>query len=120
MAQISPEQKESLVQKLKSLGADGSDEFQTLEDIDRIQKTLTPDESQILDALRARRMLRTEDIHTLDNFTLDVIDGLAPNIERGKLGLVRPKAKKATKADLYNMSFLEPETAHFSLNDAHV
>ena len=118
MVQFSPEQKEALVQKLKSLGVDDtSDQTQTLEDIERIQKSLTPDESQILDTLRARRMLRTEDVHTLDNFTLDVIDGLAPNMERGRLGLVRPNTRKATKADLYNMSFLDPDSGHFSLND---
>jgi hypothetical protein len=117
MEQISPEKKAALVQKLKSLGVDGSDDNQTLESLEKIQKSLTPDESQVLDALRARRMLRAEDLHNLDNFTLDVIDGLAPNMQRGKLGLVRPTARKATKADLYNMSFLEPENVHFSLEE---
>lgn len=115
MAQVSPEQKEALVRKLKKLGA-GNDSA-TLEEMEKIKESLTADERQVLDTMRARRLLRTEDVHNLDNFTLDVIDGLAPNMERGKLGLVKPNKKKPTATVMYDIDYLEPESAHFSLNE---
>lgn len=120
MTQISRDQKDALVQKLKSLTAESSgDEAKTLADIKKIEDGLTPDEQQVLNILRARRILRTEDAHTLDNFTLDVIDGLAPNMVRGSLGLLKPNAKKATQADLLDLDFLEPERAPFNMDEIH-
>lgn len=48
-----------------------------------------------------------EDGFNLDSFTLDSVDGLSPNMERGKLGLVEAKSAKLNKSHLYSVSFLE-------------
>lgn len=67
MTQITREQKEALIQKLKSLTAEsgGDMESKTLEEIRKIEEGLSADEQQVLTILRARRILRTEDVHTL-------------------------------------------------------
>jgi hypothetical protein len=49
---------------------------------------LSEDELRVLDAIRARRLLRTEDTLNLDNFRKDAIGGFMPNLKHGKLGLV--------------------------------
>ncbi|KAL4738166.1 hypothetical protein BDV11DRAFT_206155 [Aspergillus similis] len=93
-AHVSFEEKEALVQKLKSLGHDGDayDE-NNRKALEEIEKQLTPGEQTILKTLKGRRMVRPEDSLNIDNFTLDSIDGLAPRLEKGKLGLTA--AKKA-------------------------
>ncbi|KAF3068459.1 Tryptophan 2-halogenase [Daldinia childiae] len=107
LADIPPEQKDALIQKLKSLGIEGEvNDEENLRAIEEIEKSLTPEESQILNILRGRRMLRNEDSISLVNFTLDSIDGLAPNMERGKLGLVKAVPVKPNQAQLYSASFL--------------
>lgn len=104
---ISPKQKDVLIQKLKRLGIDAeADDEATLKAINEMDKDLTPEESQVLDILRSRRMIR-EDGFNMDSFTLDSIDGLGPNMERGKLGLVRADTAKLNKSQLYSTSFLE-------------
>jgi hypothetical protein len=105
---IDPAQKEALVQKLKSFNIDSdADDEQTIKAIDGIQKQLTPEESQALNTLRGRKMLRHEDIHNIDNFTKDSINGLVAIVERGKLGLRKSDAPKVSKADLFSLGFLE-------------
>ena len=93
-AHVSFEKKEALVKKLKTLGhdADASDEANSMA-LEEIEKQLTPEEQQILVTLKARRMVRPEDSLNIENFLLDSIDGLAPRMERGNLGL--QAAKKA-------------------------
>lgn len=49
---------------------------------------LTEDELQILNHIRAKQMLRMEDTISIHHFGSDAIDGLAPNLRRGSLGLV--------------------------------
>ncbi|OTB14557.1 hypothetical protein K445DRAFT_334693 [Daldinia sp. EC12] len=107
LADIPPEHKDALIEKLKSLGVEGeADDESTLRAIEEIEKNLTLEESQILNILRGRRMLRNEDSISLVNFTLDSIDGLAPRLEQGNLGLVKAAPIKASKAQLYSASFL--------------
>lgn len=42
-----------------------------------------------MDYIRLRRLLRTEDTMHIEHFATDVIDGLAPNLQRGCLTLDR-------------------------------
>ncbi|KAL7622124.1 hypothetical protein AAE478_007626 [Parahypoxylon ruwenzoriense] len=116
--QVPPEQKEALIQKIKSLGIDNADEEQALDVIEAIKKNLTPEESQILDTLRGRKMLRAEDAIHLKNFALDTIDGLAPNMERGKLGLVKATPVKTSKAQLYDVAYLDRANMGIQRGDA--
>ena len=54
---------------------------------------LTEDELQILQHIRAKQMLRMEDTFNLQHFGSDPIDGFAPHLERGSLGLVAKSSK---------------------------
>lgn len=93
-AHVSFEEKEALVQKLKSLGHDGDAHDETNQKaLEELEKQLTPEEQSILKTLKGRRMVRPEDSLNIENFTLDSIDGLAPRLETGNLGL--SAAKKA-------------------------
>ncbi|KAH6851189.1 O-methyltransferase-domain-containing protein [Chaetomium sp. MPI-CAGE-AT-0009] len=111
---VTPEQKEAVVSKLRKLSTNseaGDDE--TIDNaLGEIEKSLTPDEVQVLNILRSRRMIR-EDGFNMDSFTLDAIDGLAPRMERGKLGLARAESAKLSKAHLYSVDFLEGKRPGF-------
>ena len=58
---------------------------------------LSPDELSILKTIRARQMLRTEDVMHIDNFATDSIDGYAPVVKRGALTLAYVGARAAPK-----------------------
>ncbi|OTA94904.1 hypothetical protein M434DRAFT_29445 [Hypoxylon sp. CO27-5] len=106
-ADFSSEKKDALIEKLKGLGLeDNEDVEKSATAIEEMQKSLTPDESRILDILRGRRMIRAEDSINLVNFTLDSIDGLVPNLERGKLGLIQATPVKTNNASLYSVKYL--------------
>ncbi|CBF79147.1 uncharacterized protein ANIA_10884 [Aspergillus nidulans FGSC A4] len=109
-AHVSFEQKEALVQKLKSLGHDGDayDE-NNRKALEEIEKQLTPEEQTILKTLKGRRMVRPEDSLNIDNFTLDSIDGLAPRLEKGKLGLSAAKKAELKFTAHDPLSFLNGE-----------
>ena len=62
-----------------------------------LEATLTEDETRILNTIRARQMLRSEDTMNIENLTADVIDGRRINLERGKLGLVKPSGLERKK-----------------------
>ena len=70
----------------------GADNKQDLE-------KLTEDEVNILTNIRAKQMLRMEDTVNLKHFGSDAIDGLAPNLVTGKLGLL-VKSEKETLSKL--------------------
>jgi len=109
-AHVSFEEKEALVNKLKTLGLDGDayDE-NNRKQLDEFEKKLTPEEQSILKTLKGRRMVRPEDSLNIDNFTVDSIDGLAPRLERGQLGLA-PAKKAAVKFTTHDkLSFLNGE-----------
>ncbi|KAL8709512.1 MAG: hypothetical protein Q9220_005754 [cf. Caloplaca sp. 1 TL-2023] len=57
-----------------------------------LEVDLTEDEKQILTTIRARQMLRIEDIIHNDNLAADVIDGMRINLVRGQLGLAQAQA----------------------------
>lgn len=61
---------------------------------------------QVLEILRSRRMIR-EDPFEMDSFTLDTIDGLAPNLVHGKLGLIRSQQADIDKSHFYSPRFLD-------------
>jgi hypothetical protein len=109
-AHVSFEEKEALVNKLKSLGHDGDayDE-NNRKALDELEKQLTPEEQTILKTLKGRRMVRPEDPLNIDNFTLDSIDGLAPRLEKGKLGLTAAKKAELKFTTHDSLSFLNGE-----------
>ncbi|KAJ6032543.1 FAD/NAD(P)-binding domain-containing protein [Penicillium herquei] len=77
---VPPEQKDALFEKLEKLGVGSRHTDPTaVKALDDIQKHLTVDELQVLETLRSRRLIR-EDPFEMDSFTLDTIDGLAPNL----------------------------------------
>ncbi|ROV88111.1 hypothetical protein VSDG_09379 [Cytospora chrysosperma] len=109
-AHVSFEEKEALVNKLKQLGLDGDvyDE-KNRKALEELEMKLTPEERSILKTLQGRRMVRPEDSLNIDNFTLDSIDGLAPRLERGRLGLTAAK-KASVKYTAHDpLSFLNGE-----------
>ncbi|KAL2864295.1 uncharacterized protein BJX67DRAFT_373998 [Aspergillus lucknowensis] len=104
---VPPEQKDALFEKLKKLGIEsGQNDATAAKALDNIQKHLTVDELQVLETLRSRRMIR-EDPFEMDSFTLDTIDGLAPNLVRGKLGVVKSKQANVDRAHFYSPRFLD-------------
>lgn len=58
---------------------------------EKVKQNLSEEEVRVMNYIRARQALRTEDSMNIERFSMDVIDGLAPNVERGNLTL-----KKAT------------------------
>ncbi|KAI1760235.1 FAD/NAD(P)-binding domain-containing protein [Hypoxylon sp. FL1150] len=107
-ADIPVEQKASLVQKLKNLMVGDDDKKNGLA-IKKIKASLTAEESRVLDILRSQRMLRHEDAVFIHNFKLDCIDGMAPNLERGKLGLVKATPVKVSTVHLFSVDFLNAD-----------
>ncbi|SPB46658.1 Elongation factor Tu GTP binding domain family protein [Aspergillus niger] len=104
---VPPEKKDALFEKLKNLGVEsGKSDAKEAKALDDIEKHLTRDELQVLEILRSRRMIR-EDPFEMDSFTLDTIDGLAPNLVRGKLGLVKANQAKIDKAHFFSPRFLD-------------
>ena len=54
----------------------------------QIEANLTEDETRILNTIRAREMLRSEDVINIENLTADIIDGRRIHLKHGSLGLV--------------------------------
>ncbi|TVY78374.1 Flavine halogenase aclH [Lachnellula suecica] len=52
---------------------------------------LTAEEERMAKRIQARKMLKIEDSSGIEDFKTDVINGLAPNLQRGRLGLVAHK-----------------------------
>lgn len=102
-----PDRKEALFNKLAALNiqVDGDDVF-AYESLDHVKAQLTTKEWQIVKILRSRCMIR-EDPFDIDSFTLDTIDGLAPKLQRGQLGLVAAARFKLDKHHFYSPGFLD-------------
>ncbi|KAL8770157.1 MAG: hypothetical protein Q9209_003999 [Squamulea sp. 1 TL-2023] len=60
--------------------------------VEMLEANLTEDETAILNTIRGRQMLRSEDTMDIENLAADVIDGRRINLETGQLGLVEPSA----------------------------
>ncbi|GLA99749.1 hypothetical protein AtubIFM57143_008447 [Aspergillus tubingensis] len=104
---VPPEKKDALFEKLKNLGVgSGQKDAREAKILDGLEQHLTTDELQVLEILRSRRMIR-EDPFEMDSFTLDTIDGMAPNLVRGKLGLVKSNQAKIDRAHFYSPQFLD-------------
>ena len=74
-----------------------------------LEANLTEDETRILNTIRARQILRSEDTMNLENFAADVIDGRSINLERGKLGLVKPSGVESKREQVDVMALLVGE-----------
>ena len=83
----SPEERQKVLDKVQQVNDKTSGKPEAKEELEK----LTEDELQILHHIRARQMLRMEDTFNLNHFGSDAIAGFAPNLKRGKLGLV-PKS----------------------------
>ncbi|PLB52235.1 FAD/NAD(P)-binding domain-containing protein [Aspergillus steynii IBT 23096] len=112
---VPPEQKDALFEKLTKLQSDAT----AANALDDIQKHLTADELQVLETLRSRRMIR-EDPFEMDSFTLDTIDGLAPNLVRGKLGLVKSGQAKIDRAHFFSPRFLDGKGPEIREGSVHL
>jgi flavin-dependent dehydrogenase len=72
------------------------DKIDRAQDTPQILEKLTPDEVHILSNIVSRTFEKEKDELNLTNFTGDVIGGLAANMVRGQLGLVKRDTKTAT------------------------
>ncbi|KAH8693296.1 hypothetical protein BGW36DRAFT_347758 [Talaromyces proteolyticus] len=97
--EISPEARQEVLDKLESVKADPDAE--TKEDLEKLNE----DELATLRTIRARQMLRTEDSMNIENFSNDVIDGFAPRLIHGKLGL--NKVHSRAEGPIYSESLFE-------------
>ncbi len=90
---ISTEGREAVMEKLDGLKADPN-AVESKEDLEK----LTEDERVMLRTIRARQMLRTDDMMNIDNFSQDAVDGFVPRIIRGQLGLAKASSGSAGRA----------------------
>ncbi|KAL8842375.1 MAG: hypothetical protein Q9176_002764 [Flavoplaca citrina] len=65
--------------------------------VEMVEANLNEDETRILNTIRGRQMLRSEDTINIENLAADVIDGKRINLQRGSLGLVAPSATEHNK-----------------------
>jgi hypothetical protein len=79
----------------------------------KFEVNLTEEEQRVLKSIRARQMLRKEDILHIDNFSADAIDGLAPNLKRGSLGLVKGMPIAAVKDTMKKEQTRVPIKAYY-------
>lgn len=104
---VAPEQKEALFKKLTKLGVNGEDsDVSWANGLGDLQHHLTADELKVLGILQSRRLTR-EDPFEIDSFTLDPIDGLAPSLVRGSLGLVNSEQARIDPGCLFSPEFLD-------------
>lgn len=64
-----------------------------------LETKFTDDEMHILNTIRGRQMLRSEDTMNIENLAADVIDGKRINLERGALGLSEASGKGEKKGE---------------------
>jgi flavine halogenase len=79
-----PEEREAVLQKVEGIDAKTKEKG-------KFEAAFTEEEEEelVLKSIRAKQMLRREDILHIDNSSADTIDGFAPNMKRGSLGLVK-------------------------------
>jgi hypothetical protein len=85
---IPPEQKDAVLEKMEKLGL--NDDTLDSKTKGELESSMSTEEIRIMNSIRARQMLRSEDTINIDTFSTDTIGGLTANLERGKLGLVKP------------------------------
>ncbi|PON24531.1 hypothetical protein TGAM01_v206461 [Trichoderma gamsii] len=74
---VKPEDRSSMLEKL---GQNPDTAYQV---------DLSPQQRTVVDHIRARQMMRTEDTMNINSFGTDAINGFIPNLKKGGLGLVR-------------------------------
>ncbi|KAJ5381789.1 uncharacterized protein N7496_004217 [Penicillium cataractarum] len=95
------EEKEAVLRKMENLGLDN-------EDLDpkvkaALESSMSPQELHIMNTVRAREMLRSEDTINIDTFSCDTIGGLTVNLQQGQLTLVKSTGQKAEKIDVLGL-----------------
>lgn len=95
------EEKEAVLRKMEDLGLNN-------EDLDpkvkaALESSMSPQELHIMNTVRAREMLRSEDTINIDTFSCDTIGGLTVNLQQGHLGLVKPSGEKGEKIDVLGL-----------------
>ncbi|OQE91609.1 hypothetical protein PENNAL_c0009G11320 [Penicillium nalgiovense] len=112
-AHVPVERKDALLEKMKNHGVSDptATDPKTREALEELKNTLSPEELDIMNTIRGRRMIRAEDSLNIDNYRLDSINGMAPNLERGNLTLRKAEINKidVSKKDL--LSLLSGEAA---------
>ncbi|KAK3906045.1 tryptophan 2-halogenase [Staphylotrichum tortipilum] len=90
---IAPEDRAAVLEKLDSVKGD-TNRPESTEDL----RKLNEDELVMLRTIRARQILRTEDMMNIENFSHEGVDGYAPRLIRGSLGLARMASQDAAPA----------------------
>jgi len=83
-----PEEKEHVLEKLMSNGKSLMDDTLNTSR-DEPHKNFSSGEVRVINNIRARHIIDTKSSAGLDNFGVDVIDGMMVNLQPGKLGLVK-------------------------------
>lgn len=106
-----PEERDAVLKKLEAQESEAKKEADAEIKSQINPEGLSPQETQILKSIRARQMLRTEDVINIDSFGTDAIDGFAPRIVKGDLGLLKAgNVKKGPAAPMIDLSE-KPEPA---------
>ena len=89
---VHPGQRAAILQKIQravddSASKDSSDDRNPEAILEVVQQALSEEEVRVMKYIRARQLLRTEDTMHIEYFSTDVIDGLAPHVQRGCLTL---------------------------------
>lgn len=77
--------------------------------VEMLEANLTEDETRILNTIRARQMLRSEDTMDIENLAADIIDGRRINLEHGSLGLAKATGVEKKKEKIDVMALLVGE-----------
>lgn len=103
-------EKRRVLQKLESVSLEQDDKAgdapKAKKTAQMLEANLTEDETRILNAIRARQMLKAEDTMDIEHLAADVIDGRRINLERGALGLVKPGIAERKKDQVDVMALL--------------
>ncbi|KAI4156991.1 MAG: hypothetical protein L6R39_000854 [Caloplaca ligustica] len=96
-------EKRRVLQKLEAVGLEhddaASDASKPKQTKEMLETKFTDDEMHILNTIRGRQMLRSEDTMNIENLAADVIDGKRINLERGALGLSEASGKGEKKGE---------------------
>jgi hypothetical protein len=98
--------RDAVLKRVEDLKISGS-----AQDPKALEAYLSAEEMRILNTVRAREMVRSEDTVNIDTFTSDTIDGRAVNMVHGSLGLISAEeaAKKGAKKSVDVLSQLMGE-----------
>ena len=118
-------EKRAVLQKLETLSLEQDDSAgnatKPKQTVEMLEANLTEDETRILNTIRGRQMLRSEDTMNIENLAADVINGRRINLERGSLGLVEPSAadKKKDTVDILALMVGEEQPAAVKMESYH-